>query len=167
MQFSNFPVLQTQRLTLRRFENKDFSAYFSLHQDSSVYPFITDKGPLGESSIRQKIQRNRDTYLEGNHLYWVAALTISNQFLGYIAAHDISDSAILSYAVLTEHQRRGFMTEALQEVIRFLFSQGLSAIEARTHLENTASTALLISMGFERMQDDNARMVFRLSAPKR
>ena len=166
MLLSHFPVLCSERLKLRRFDDTDFNAYFSLHQDPTVYPFITDKGPLDLSRIRQKIQQNRDSYLEGNHIYWAIALLGSNQFVGYVAAHNLSDIAILSYAILPEHQRQGIMKEALQEVIRFLFSNDLSSIEARTHFENKASAALLNSLGFKRTQDKKERLVFKLSVPR-
>lgn len=166
MRISSFPNLSTGRLLLRRFEMDDLHPYARLLQDPETHPYITEAGPVATPTVREIIERNRDSHLQAGHLYWALAMAKSHTFVGYIAAHNLTNNPVsLSYAVDRAWRRKGLMAESLREVMRFLFSLGAPALEARVHLGNRASERLLDSLGFQRGSVENGRTVFFALAP--
>ncbi len=166
MRFSSFPTLSTSRLLLRRFKIEDLHHYARLLQDPETHPYITEAGPVATPTVRGMIERNRDSHFQAGHLYWALAMAKSNTFVGYVAAHNLGDNPVsLSYAVARACRRKGLMAESLREVMRFLFSLGAPALEARVHLGNRASENLLDSLGFQKETVENGRTVFFALAP--
>jgi RimJ/RimL family protein N-acetyltransferase len=59
-------------------------------------------------------------------------------------------SAMLAYTLLETHRGKGYMTEALSEIVRFAFeSMGLQRIEARIRVTNDASRSVVHRLGFK------------------
>ena len=60
-------------------------------------------------------------------------------------------SAHLGYWIDQEHQRKGYMTEAVREVTRFAFDVlGLHRVQAAVMPHNTASLRVLEKLGFRK-----------------
>ena len=57
-------------------------------------------------------------------------------------------SAELGYELHPDHQGKGYMHEAMKEVIDFAFRSGFTCLEAHSHKDNLASTRLLRKHGF-------------------
>ena len=161
MDTADFPTLATGTIVLRRFDPEDLDGYTLLLQDPETFPYITEQGPVATSDVPAKLQRARESYQTGTHLYWAVALAESNEFVGYIAAHNLAGNPVsLSYATLPERRRRGFMAAAVRAVMRFLFERGAPVLEARVHLGNLASERLLETVGFRRTNERDGRTVF-------
>lgn len=59
-------------------------------------------------------------------------------------------SAMLAYTLSETYRGKGYMTEALSEVLRFAFgTMGLQRIEARIRITNDASRSVVQRMGFK------------------
>lgn len=84
---------------------------------------------------------------------FVVCLRTTDQIIGVINLNDIVRgsfmSANLSYYIDSGHQRRGYMTEALEHVIRLSFEVfGLHRLEAAIQPDNLPSKELIKRCGF-------------------
>ena len=169
--FTPFPVLETERLTLRALNLEDAKTIFGLRTNKDVNQFITRSIPNNLSEARAFIDMISDLVSSNNGVFWVIESKQNNELIGTIGLRNFEveeNYAEVGYELHPDYQQRGFMTEALQEVIHFGFDNlKLKIIEAFTHKNNSASITLLENQNFvyqpERKDegfDDNA--IYRL-----
>jgi len=138
---------------LRRVSSEDYDALGTLFTDSSTHPFIIDNGPLSADAILERLDRMQDRSLGANSHYW--SIIADDRPVGYVALHNTGDDLpAISYAVLPAQRRRGIARKALRELFETArTAYGKTGIWATTHLDNQASSALLIDIGFRQGQD--------------
>lgn len=148
--FATFPEIETDRLLLREILPEDAPAIFRLFGDEQVtryYDLATytdlrqaeelvdffDESFELERAIRWGIERKADGALLGTCGYvWL------RQFRGEIG-----------YELHSDFWRQGYMSEAIDAILDFGYTElGLNRIEALVMQENTASAAMLESLGF-------------------
>ena len=150
--FSTFPVLETDRLTLRALNLDDAKAIFGLRTNKEVNEFIDRKRPNNLSEARSFIDLISNLALNNKGVFWVMQSKSNNQLVGTIGLRNFEDEenyAEIGYEVDPIYQQRGFMSEAFEEVLNFGFKTlELKTVEAFTHQDNTASIALLEKQKF-------------------
>jgi [ribosomal protein S5]-alanine N-acetyltransferase len=162
-------VLDTTRLLLRQLKETDVSAIYSLRSNEQVNRFIdrpTAKDPKEAKAFIQKI-------LENKSYYWGITLKENGKMIGTICLWNESadrKSAELGYELHPDCQGKGYMDEAMKEVIGFAFRSGFTSLEAQSHKDNFGSTKLLLKHGFvydeERKDPENPYiMIFSLAKP--
>lgn len=150
--FTPFPILITERLTLRSLSMDDQQDVFDLRSDAATNQYL-DRAPSKtiEDAI-QFIEKINDSVKNNQSIYWVISLTGSNTFVGTICLYDFSDeksSCEIGYEQMSKFQGQGIMTEAVQVVIDYVFQTlKLKKILAFTHGENQHSTHLLSKFNF-------------------
>ena len=163
------PVLDTTRLVLRQLKETDVSAIYSLRSNEQVNKFIdrpTAKGHEEAKAFIQKITENKS-------YYWGITLKENGKMIGTICFWNLSadrKSAELGYELHPDYHGKGYMDEAIKEVIGFAFQSGFTSLEAHTHKDNRSSTKLLLKHGFvqheERNDPENPNiMIFSLAKP--
>jgi len=137
-----------EHVSLRPMDAADEAAFLravrssrKLHRPWSYLPETSEDfrdmlvRPLGESYL---ICRNEDGALAGS------------ASLGHIVFGNLR-SAYLGYSAFVPHQRRGFMTEGLELVLRHAFGTlGLHRVEVNVQPDNARSIALAERLGFRR-----------------
>ncbi|ARP85236.1 GNAT family N-acetyltransferase [Bordetella genomosp. 9] len=93
--------------------------------------------------------------LTGPNVSLVAREAASSRIVGVINLNEIVgggfQSAYLGYYGMVEFRRKGLMTQALREAIRFAFVDlGLHRLEANIQPANAASLALVKRLGFQK-----------------
>ena len=150
--FSTFPVLETDRLTLRALNLDDAKAIFGLRTNKEVNEFIDRKRPNNLSEARAFIDLITNLASNNKGIFWVMQSKSNNQLVGTIGLRNFEDEenyAEIGYEVDPIYQQRGFMSEAFEEVLNFGFKTlELKTVEAFTHQDNTASIALLEKQKF-------------------
>jgi len=151
---SPFPVLNTERLTLRRITDNDASELFFLRSDEGVMQYIDRPRPASLEEIKPFIQKVNDM-IDGNEgISWAMTLKNEPKLIGHISFHRIIKEhyrAEVGYVMHPEHYGRGIMTEALQAVLYYGFSSmGLHSVEAIVNPGNSASIKLLERNNFIR-----------------
>jgi ribosomal-protein-alanine N-acetyltransferase len=152
--FTSFPVLETERLTLRELNLNDAKAIFGLRTNKEVNEFIDRKVPRNLSEARAFIDLISILSSNEKGIFWVIESKSSHQLIGTIGLRhfddeDEEDYAELGYELDPAYQQRGYMSEAFEEVLNFGFKNlELKTIEAFTHKNNTASIALLEKLEF-------------------
>ncbi|TYP78226.1 ribosomal-protein-alanine N-acetyltransferase [Paenibacillus methanolicus] len=145
--FTKPPVLETERLFLRKLELEDAPAYFRFAHDPAVSA-ATLWEPHG--TIEDTVKELRDVMHKFDSRQAIRRgifLQATGDLIGrtgLIRVDPVHDNAHLGYAIASEHWNRGYVTEAAKEVLRFSFLEaGLHRMEARCNSNNAASYRVL------------------------
>jgi [ribosomal protein S5]-alanine N-acetyltransferase len=150
--FSPFPVLHTERLTLRQLRNTDWPDLLLLRSDPSVNKYIFRAKQNSREEMVVFIERINSDISAGRSVYWVICSEQNFDLIGTICLWNFSDdekTAELGYELFPAHQKKGYMKEALAVVLTFGFGTCLlTKMEAYTHKENLSSKNLLKHFNF-------------------
>jgi [ribosomal protein S5]-alanine N-acetyltransferase len=152
MNTPNFPVLKTERLTLRQLSTKDRHDILTLRSDPEINKYLGRKSTNTEQDALNFIKKVNDNFEKSIALYWTITLTNTKTFVGTICIFNFSkeeSSCEIGFELLTNYQGQGIMTDAAEAVIGYVF-QGLkfNKIRAFTHCNNKNSTRLLTKLNF-------------------
>lgn len=166
--FMPFPVLKTERLTLRQLVSSDDKEIFALRSDDNVNKYLDRKPSKSIDDAKNFIQTINENIQRNDSIYWAITLNGTNKLIGTICLFDFSDDnskAEIGYELLPDFQGKGIMQEATSKVIAFGIQDiGLNSIEAYTHSENESSARLLKKLNFKRHSTgDNDFMIFKLT----
>ena len=150
--YVTFPVLTTERLTLRQLTIDDQQDIFALRSDPEINRFLGRQPSLTIEDAINFINKVNDNVEKGNTYYWAITLTDTQTLVGTICLFDFSgekNSCEIGYELKTEFQGQGIMKEAALAVIDFVFQTlKCKKIVAFTHYENQSSTNLLLKLHF-------------------
>jgi [ribosomal protein S5]-alanine N-acetyltransferase len=150
--FTPFPILTTERLTLRQLLTDDQQAIFTLRTDTEVNKYLDRALSKTIDDAINFINKINDNIQKNNSIYWVITLTKTETFVGTICLYDFSsenNKCEIGYELLTNFQGQGIMKEAIEKVIHYAFQTiSIQKIEAFTHNANSHSTKLLEKAGF-------------------
>ncbi len=149
--FTQFPVLETERLVLRqlRYEDgPDIQGYFT----AELARFY-DWWPRTIAEGRGFVRFFKTGYEEEQSIRWGITLKPHDKVIGTCGFSDFDhfSRAELGYELSTEHWHKGIMSEALKALIPFGFNEiEMHRIQASVFPENTASIHLLEKFGFQK-----------------
>lgn len=167
--FKPFPVLKTERLTLRQLVSSDDNEIFALRSNENVNKYLDRKPSKSIDDAKTFIQTINKNIERNDSIYWAIALNGTDKLIGTICLFDFSDDnmkAEIGYELLPDFQGKGIMQEATSKVIDFGIQHiGLNSIEAYTHFENQSSTRLLEKFNFKKHSaGDNNLMMFKMTS---
>jgi ribosomal-protein-alanine N-acetyltransferase len=154
LNFTPFPFLSTNRLSLSRITNEDAEEIFFQRSDKRMLRYL-DRDPV--RSIDEAIQWikmidngiNNDEYIA-----WGITLKHEPKLIGTITFWNIKKEhyrAEIGYALHPDQQGQGIMNEAMSTVLDFGFrNMRLHSVEANVDPANTASIRLLERNNFVR-----------------
>ena len=165
--FKPFPVLKTERLTLRQLVSSDATEIFAIRSDDNVNKYLNRNPSKSIDDAKTFIQTINENIQRNDSIYWAITFSGADKLIGTICLFDFSDDnfkAEIGYELLPGFQRKGIMQEATSKVIDFGRQRiGLNSIEAYTHFENQSSTRLLEKFNFKKHGvDGNNLMIFKL-----
>lgn len=141
--------LWTERMTLRRYQPEDADAlYRHMGTDPSMYkysgwnPYATKE--MAEETVKRFIQ----SYDNDEHVYsWV--MDVDDILIGTIGAYDYENDQIeVGFSVVPAWQGKGYASEALTEVIKYLSeNENIPCIKAWCAAENIGSKRVLEKAG--------------------
>ncbi len=140
--------LETDRLLLRQPEKADAAAVRELMMQEFVRRNNCFGLPLPLEAVEQMLTSRPDQM--------VLTRKEDGAVIGHVSAQPDGlryqvDAVSLSYYLGEAYARQGYMTEALERVLAYLFlRQGAESVSARAFAENAASIALLEKLGFTR-----------------
>ncbi|HEY5392384.1 MAG TPA: GNAT family N-acetyltransferase [Hanamia sp.] len=167
--FKPFPVLKTERLTLRQLVSSDAKEIFALRSDGNVNKYLDRKASKSIDDAKIFIHIINANIQRNDSLYWAITLNATDKLIGTICLFDFSNDnlkAEIGYELLPGFQGKGIMQEATSKVIDFGIQHiGLNSIEANTHFENQSSTRLLEKFNFKKHNvDGNNLIMFKLTS---
>lgn len=150
--FTTFPILTTERLTLGPLTMADKSSIFDLRSNAEINKYLDRTPSKSIEDAENFIEKINSSSKKNNSIYWVIRLTSTKTFVGAICLFDFSSekkSCEIGYELLTTFQRQGIMKEAIALVIDYVFQTlKLKRICAFTHFENRNSIHLLLGFNF-------------------
>ena len=150
--FKLFPILTTERLTLRQLSTDDQQDIFALRSDPEINKYLGRKPSKTIEDAINFINIVNDNIQKDESIYWVITLTKTKAFVGTICLFGFSNEnnkCEIGYELLVNFQGQGIMKEATEKVIDYAFQAiGIRKIEAFTHKGNRNSTRLLEKLHF-------------------
>lgn len=152
--FSRFPILKTERLTLREIEEKDLEQVYGIFSSAEVAEFSSHYPTESKEQVFKAIHRWKSEYTEKYQLRWGIARREDDILIGTCCLGDFDENAKRSeigYHLAFDQWNKGYMTEALKAMISFGFEDSeINRIEAFVTPGNEASTKVLEKLGFIR-----------------
>ncbi|MEQ8673750.1 MAG: GNAT family protein [Aggregatilineales bacterium] len=152
--FQEFPIIETDRLCLRRITVDDTSAWAVVFEHPDVTRFLVDfdTSISTRQAVEEIIQWADTIYEKRMGIRWAITLKADDAFIGSCGFHLYSAHnrcAEIGYELHRDHWQQGIMTEALMSVLQFGFEfLKLHRIEANVTAGNLASAGLLRRFGF-------------------
>lgn len=151
--FSNLPVLETERLILKKIEPcnaNDMYAYSSLNE---VTRYLLWTPHLNIEETKGYIAYLQKQYRKGNFADWGIICKADGVFIGTCGFADMNyknNKGELGYVLSPSYQGRGYMREAASAVLNLAFYElCLERVELRIMDGNTASIRFAEAMGFK------------------
>lgn len=148
-----FPFLTSERLLLRNVLESDSLAILNLRSNDLVIKYIArPKMKTKEEALKFILDRKKDN-AENKVYYWGITLKSNEKLIGTICLWNFSEDkkyAEIGYDLLPKYHHKGFMNEALINVLEFGFKEkNITTIEAFTSYKNISSIKLLEKNSFK------------------
>ena len=153
-----FPVLETERLILREWQDDDAEALFRSFGREEVLKYIPiEKHQDAERSL-QTIQRFRKRFHElQSGLVWAIQRKDTGEVIGETGINEWMPDHFritIGYSFNPDHWGHGFATEAVGRNVKFAFEEfplfKVNRIEALTDPANIGSIKVLEKLGFKK-----------------
>jgi ribosomal-protein-alanine N-acetyltransferase len=152
--FDPFPVLETERLILRRINNADVAEVFFLRNDEAMMKYIDRPAFTTQEEALELIEtmdKNLDT---GDAINWALTLKGETKMMGRVCLFHFDKEHYrgeLGYMLYPEYHGQGIMQEAVTALLSYGFKTlGLHTIEAVVNPGNDASIKVLERNNFVR-----------------
>lgn len=166
---ANTPLIETERLILRKFTEKDVNSLFLILSDIEVNTFLP-MFPLKNIKEAEQYLQNQylDKYKIPNAYHYAICLKSDNIPIGYLNISD-TESYDFGYGLKKEFWHRGITTEAGIAVIEQLKKDNILYITATHDINNPRSGAVMRKLGMiyqysyeELWQPKNILVTFRM-----
>lgn len=152
--FSNFPVLETNRFILRRLSLNDAEEIYQLRSNAEVAA-LTGKAPFeGVGEAIAYIDKIDNLINKNECIFWAVSGREEPTLIGAICLwnFDIPNGTVeIGYELLKGFQGKGIMGEVIVQILKYAFDvMGVETITAFPSCENPSSVRLLEKLGFGR-----------------
>ncbi|MFJ7829559.1 GNAT family N-acetyltransferase [Peribacillus sp. NPDC097197] len=147
-----FPILETERLTLREITESDSQEIYQCFSNDDLTRFYGQDSFESIEQAREIIEKFAENYKEKRAIRWGIERKGIPGLIGTIGFHAYlpkNRRAEIGYELHPDHWNKGYMTEGLKEIAAFGFNElGLTRIGAVVFTENVQSSQLLKKAGF-------------------
>jgi RimJ/RimL family protein N-acetyltransferase len=144
--------LETERLTLRPWEDRDFEEFADIHAAPETAQWLLN-GPRTREESRVHFERKRQSWVEqeGDWLSCAAVARESGAVVGDISFHWASAehrTGEIGYIVAPAHKGKGYAVEAARALVAWAFTgAGFHRVIGRIEARNVASGKVLERLG--------------------
>jgi ribosomal-protein-alanine N-acetyltransferase len=150
--FATFPVLETDRFTLRALTLDDTADVFRMMSDARVTRYFGMLPMTSPEQAAQRIQAIQTAFRDQAGVRWAIASRPDGQLIGTCGFWRLIKEhfrAEIGYELAPEWWGRGVMTEAVGAALTFGFARmNLHSVEAQIHPANIGSRRVLEKLGF-------------------
>lgn len=147
----DLPIIETERLILRRMRLDDAEDLFAYGSDPQVTRTTTWDTHLSVDDSRAFLTLMEEQYERGENATWGIEHRADGKFIGTVGFVAITDSGYvgeIGYALARPYWGQGITTEAARAVIRFGFDYlGLHRIQATCRADNVGSYRVMEKAG--------------------
>jgi len=147
-----FPILKTPSLLLRAINYSDAQLVHRNLSDFDTVLYSNTREPPSLEKVSKIISVWEDNFKKQQGFRWGITIREKNIVIGSCGYKNINKKhrrAEIGYEICGEYRRKGFMSEALNAIIRYGFEIiELNRIEATVNCDNLPSISLLNKLGF-------------------
>lgn len=151
------PVLETDRLVMRRMMECDYRVMYALNDDPEVMRYVGD-GPFETPEHSYDFLFNyQDVYRKYGFARWTVELKATGQRLGWcgLRLYREDGDMDLGYRFFRKHWNKGYATEASLACIKYAFETlGFDYLTARANVENVGSYRVMEKCGMKRLREE-------------
>lgn len=150
---SQFPIIETERLTLRKPSPRDAKALLELTRDEAVMKYYGMASFRDEDEALEEIEWFNGLFAQSKGIRWIITKKGRDSYIGDIGLHNYVPAharAELGFKLARAYWRQGLMTEAVEGAVTYGFAEmRLNRIEAVVDPRNAASLGMLRNAGFQ------------------
>lgn len=162
--FDDFPVLKTNRLTLREIRPEDAKRIYAMRSNGRVNQFIARPQMQKEEDALSLAERTIAAYNNKQAIGWAGLLRENNAIIGTCGFNMIDMNnlrAEIGGEMATENWGKHIAIEAVLAIIQFgLFKMNLHSIEAKVAPDNRGAIFLMEQIGFVKEAHYKDRIYF-------
>ena len=151
--FNPFPILKSDRVTLRRVTTGDAGGILALRSNPEVMKYIPRTLLSNHQQAEEFIATRMDALIDENKgIDWAVTLNGNPELIGTLGIYRIQPEHYrgeIGYMILPAYQRKGIITEGIKLVLDYAFHQlQFHSMEAVIDPANIASERVLQKNGF-------------------
>jgi len=162
--FSSFPVIKTDRLTLREIRLADAKRIFDMRSNGRVNTFIARQNMQQQEDAKALAERTINAYNNKQAIGWAGILRENQEIIGTCGFNMIDTynlRAEIGGEMATEYWGKNIAIEAVQAIIQFgLNTMNLHSIEAKVSPQNRSAIYLMEKLGFVKEAHFKDRILF-------
>ncbi len=148
----SFPILESNRLTLRQFIDSDLENVYKGLSNPMVIKYYGVSYDSLEAS-KEQMKWFADLEKNENGIWWAICSREDGTFLGGGGLNELSKihkKAEIGFWLLEEHWKKGYMTEGMPLIVNYAFEKlGLHRIEGFVDPNNRNCKKALAKLDFE------------------
>lgn len=152
LNFSPFPVIETERLILRADGMQDVPLLFRMRSDDDMRRYTIRPKPKAETEVAELMEKIMEGVCTNTAISWAITLKGKDTMIGNVSFWRIYPEhhrAEIGYMLWKEHWGKGIITEAVGAALDYGFRvMKLHSVEAQVSPGNEASVRLLKKHGF-------------------
>ncbi|ELK40322.1 N-acetyltransferase [Brevibacillus agri] len=151
--FHEFPVLKSDHLILREIEDCHLEELYEIYSNDNVFEYCGIIPKHKKDTVLTMIGHFKRDYLKKSRVKWgMFPAQQSERLVGIIEAFEFNqrvNMATIGYFLAEAHWGKGFASEAVQMVVRFLMEEvNVNRIQAEVMPKNEPSKQVLRKNGF-------------------
>ena len=148
--FHEFPLLLSEKLALKRIEDKDYHGLFAIYDNKRVFEYCGILPKHNKETVRKMISHFERDYHKKTRVKW--GIFINEELVGIIEAFDFNQKVnmvTIGYYLAEAFWGRGIATEAVKLLVEFLFLKAnVNRIHAEVMPQNEYSKKVLLKNDF-------------------
>jgi ribosomal-protein-alanine N-acetyltransferase len=163
--FDVFPILKTDRLTLRDIRKEDAEAIFKMRSNKNVNRFISRPDMQDPDLAADLAERTINAWKDRKAIGWAGVLRDQGAIVGTCGFNNIDFynlRAEIGGELDVEHWGKHIAVEAVSAIVNYGFDvMKLHSIEAKVSPENRGAIALMEHLGFKKEAHYKDRIYFK------
>jgi [ribosomal protein S5]-alanine N-acetyltransferase len=150
-------ILQTPRLTLRRFTQADTNLLLQLNSNPEVLKYLHEPPLATEEQALHILNTIILPQYKNNLGRWAMHLKTTHEFIGWCGLKYLAEAneIDLGYRLMQNFWGNGYAYEAAKHTVEYGFNQlNLKTIIGRAHIENIASLKILEKIGMQFIKEE-------------
>jgi len=152
LNFDPFPILETERLVLRRITLEDAQSYFDLRSNADAMKHICKPLQTTIEESKTMIYKINEMIAFNDGIGWAVCLKTDNKMIGSVSFHRIEKEhhrAEIGYMLHPDYWKKGIVSEAVESIITYGFNTlNFHSIEAHIDPTNIGSEKVLQKFKF-------------------
>ena len=151
--FDTFPELESELLMYRAYNRDDAKMLLEIRRHAAVSKYMDTTIPKSVEDTEKRIEGYHNAFTNNEGITWAIKEKSSEELIGDIGIWSIDKKNArgdIGYILHPNYWKKGYMTEALNILIRFGFNDlKLHSYAANVNVYNENSKALLLKLGFK------------------